>query len=86
MAKTIKSKLKDGEMIIGELVDVNEKSVVLADKNGNETKLTVPENVAESIYDDFNSGDIVKITAKGDDHEIEGLDGFPNDKEKEKGG
>lgn len=70
--KIVKGRLKDGESITGELVEVNERSFTLEDKDGKQTIVPCTEGVSDA-FTDFE-GDQVKITCVGKDYEIEEID------------
>lgn len=80
----LRSALKDGEKFTGRVVDVTETMVIFETKDGKKVKLPLPEDVRNEINDSHNhlldDGDIITITRKGDDFEIEELDEWPKEK------
>lgn len=83
MAKRIKSKMKDGETLTGEIDSLENNQLVLKDANGSEIQLRVDDNL-QAALEEQSYGDIVKITCEGDEFTVEELDEFPADEKTEK--
>lgn len=81
MAKTIKSKLKQGEKLVGEVEELNDNNVVVKRKDDSLVQLAVDDNLRSAISDDTNYGDIIEITVNDDgDYMLTVLDDWPNEK------
>lgn len=80
MGKTIKAKLKQGEKLIGEVEELNEKNVVVKKKDDSLVQLAIDENLNSAISDDTNYGDIIEIAVNADgDYTLTVLDDWPDE-------
>ena len=78
----IKSKMKSGNKVTGQVVQIFEGSVVLEGKDEKRIKIPVPKEVTEQIDSDYD-GEIITLSINDDgDYSIEHHDDFPDEKEK----
>lgn len=73
-------KLRDGESIVGELIDTGSGTVKLKMRDGETVaRVSLPENVIETIDDEIEEDDIIEIVRVGSSFEISKLDEWPKE-------
>jgi len=77
--------LSKGESVIGTLEDTGNGMAKLTDRDGETIlRISLPDNVIETLDEEVNSGEIVEIVKTGNSFEIFTHDEFPKEREQSK--